>query len=122
MVLLQIKPKDYGCYKFRQAWLYVFVLASSLSASLDVLGCVLSCSFVGQAVILVVGWADLLIGVIFQDVDLTWPGQRIPRIPDFVCVCARVCVWNEWWSGARKADTGLFVLCCSELQAVLTAI
>lgn len=67
--------------------MYVFVLASSLSALLDVLGCVLSCLFVREAVILVVGWADLLIGVIFQDVDLTWPGQRIPRIPDFVCVC-----------------------------------
>ncbi len=40
---------------------------------------------------LIVGWADLLIGVIFQDVDLTWPGQRIPQIPDFVCVCMFVC-------------------------------
>lgn len=51
----------------------------------------LSCSFVGAAASLFVGWPDLLIGVIFQDVDLTWPGQRIPRIPDFVCVCACVC-------------------------------
>lgn len=80
----------------------------------------LSCSFVGAAASLIVGWPDLLIGVIFQDVDLTWPGQRIPRIPDFVRVC--MCVWNECWSIARKADTGLFVLWCSELQAVLTAI
>jgi len=77
---------------------------------------VLLCSFVGAAASLFVGWPDLLIGVIFQDVDLTWPGQRIPQIPDFVCV------WNECWRIARKADTGLFVLWCSELQAVLTAI
>lgn len=87
---------------------------------LDVSGFVLSYSFVVEAAILVVGWADLLIGVIFQDVDLTWPSQRIPWIPDFVCVC--MCVWNECWSFARKADTGLFVLWCRELQAVLTAI
>lgn len=80
----------------------------------------MSCSFVGGAASLIVGWADLLIGVIFQDVDLTWPGQRIPQIPDFVCV--HVCVWNECWSIARKADTGLFVLWYCELQAVLTAI
>lgn len=80
----------------------------------------MSCSFVRAAASLIVGWPDLLIGVIFQDVDLTWPGQRIPWIPVFVCVCA--CVWNECWSIARKADTSLFVLWCGELQAVLTAI
>ncbi|ROL48780.1 Erythroferrone [Anabarilius grahami] len=57
-----------------------------------------------------------------KDVDLTWPGQRIPRIPDFVRVC--MCVWNECWSIARKADTemvGTYCLLCDQPPRVATA-